>query len=147
MLLSNPLLLLAVSSPFLHYVRATLSPSIPEPGTVWTAGEEYEITWEEDQMKPSIAEGWKKFKIDLMTGEDEDQILLTNVASNLKGSGSMSYTWKVPDVSPHAPIYFLMFTSDKGENAWTTRFSIVNEDNQQEEPEKPTQPNGTVLKD
>jgi hypothetical protein len=26
-------------------VKANMSPSNPEPGTVWTSGKEYEITW------------------------------------------------------------------------------------------------------
>lgn len=47
-----------------------------------------------------------------MTGEDDDQILLTNIAENVKGD-AMKYKYTVPEVAPHSPIYFLMFTSGK----------------------------------
>ncbi|KAI8137889.1 hypothetical protein BJV82DRAFT_674332 [Fennellomyces sp. T-0311] len=128
-----------------HLASASLAPSYPEPGTVWTVGKDYEIKWEEDGTKPSMAVGWKNFKIDLMTGDNMDQIFLTNVASNLSADGAQSFRWKVPDVAPYSPIYFFMFTNDKGENAWTTRFAIVGEDGNQEFPDNHIQPSGEKI--
>ncbi|CAO3591242.1 unnamed protein product [Absidia cylindrospora] len=125
-------------------VKANMSPSYPEPGSVWTAGKEYEITWEEDNTEPTINSTWKNFRIDLMTGEDLDQQLLTNIAENVKGD-AMKYKYTAPEVAPHAPIYFLMFTSDNGENAWSTRFAIVGQDEKQEVPENSAQPNGEKI--
>jgi hypothetical protein len=52
------------------------------------------------------------FDPDLMTGEDMDQVVLTNIAENVN-SDAMKYKYTVPEVAPHAPIYFLMFTSGK----------------------------------
>ncbi|ORZ23377.1 hypothetical protein BCR42DRAFT_487360 [Absidia repens] len=125
-------------------VKANMSPSYPEPGSVWTTGKEYEITWEEDNAEPTINSTWKNFRIDLMTGEDLDQQLLTNIAENVKGD-AMKYKYTAPEVAPHAPIYFLMFTSDNGENAWSSRFSIVSQDGKQEVPENSAQPNGEKI--
>ncbi|CDH50534.1 hypothetical protein RO3G_01770 [Lichtheimia corymbifera JMRC:FSU:9682] len=122
------------------------SPSVPEPGTVWQAGKEYDIIWEEDGTKPLMEKNWRNFKIDLMTGDDMDQKFLSNVASNLStANGATSFKWKAPDVSPHSPIYFLMFTNEHGENAWTTRFAIVGEDGKQETPEHAEQPSGEKI--
>ncbi|KAI8339427.1 hypothetical protein BC941DRAFT_420460 [Chlamydoabsidia padenii] len=124
--------------------NANMSPSYPEPGTVWTSGKEYEITWEEDNAEPTMNATWKNFRIDLMTGEDMDQTLLTNIAENVKGE-SLKYKYTVPEVTPHAPIYFLMFTSDDGEFAWSTRFAIVSEDGKQQVPEHSSQPSGEKI--
>ncbi|KAI8085139.1 Ser-Thr-rich glycosyl-phosphatidyl-inositol-anchored membrane family-domain-containing protein [Halteromyces radiatus] len=125
-------------------VNANMSPSNPEPGTVWTVGKEYEITWEEDNTEPPMNATWKTFRIDLMTGEDNDQVLLTTIAENVKGN-AMTYKYTAPDVTPHAPIYFLMFTNESGENAWSSRFAIVGQDGKQEVPEKSVQPNGEKI--
>ncbi|KAL0075776.1 hypothetical protein J3Q64DRAFT_1774010 [Phycomyces blakesleeanus] len=127
---------------FCVVTNASLAPSVPEPGTVWQAGKEYEIIWEEDNIKPSISQAWTDFRIDLMTGDNDDQIVLDTIASNMSGVDSMSYKWVVPDVEPHANIYFLMFTNDKDEAAWTTRFAIVGPDNIQQKPENTLQPDG-----
>ncbi|SAM01728.1 hypothetical protein [Absidia glauca] len=131
-------------------VKANMSPSNPEPGTVWTSGKEYEITWgkvreeEEDNTEPAMNASWKNFRIDLMTGEDMDQVVLTNIAENVN-SDAMKYKYTVPEVAPHAPIYFLMFTSEDGEFAWSTRFAIVGQDGKQETPENSSQPSGEKI--
>ncbi|KAI8379581.1 uncharacterized protein BYT42DRAFT_604917 [Radiomyces spectabilis] len=136
---SSPAAVAAVLVTTLATVHCTLAPNYPEPGTVWTAGKEYEILWDEDNTKPTIAEAWRNFRIDLMTGDNDDQMLLANV--NLTAN-SMSYKWVAPDVEPHSSIYFLMFTNEAGDNAWTTRFAIVGADGKVAPPEHPTQPNG-----
>ncbi|KAI8333719.1 hypothetical protein BC941DRAFT_336525, partial [Chlamydoabsidia padenii] len=123
-------------------VKANMSPSNPEPGTVWTAGKEYEITW--DNTEPTINATWKNFRIDLMTGEDNDQVLLTNIAENVRGD-EMKYNYTAPQVDPPAPIYFLMFTNEDGEFAWSTRFAIVGQDGKQQVPEQAVQPTGEKI--
>ncbi|CAO3591393.1 unnamed protein product [Absidia cylindrospora] len=125
-------------------VKANMSPSYPEPGSVWTAGKEYEITWEEDNTEPTINATWKNFRIDLMSGEDLDQEKLTTIAENVKGD-ALKHKYTVPEVAPHAPIYFLMFTSDNGEYAWSSRFAIVGQDGKQEVPENSVQPTGEKI--
>ncbi|ORZ23546.1 hypothetical protein BCR42DRAFT_433207 [Absidia repens] len=121
-----------------------MSPSYPEPGSVWTAGKEYEITWEEDNTEPTINATWKNFRIDLMSGEDLDQQKLTTIAENVKGN-ALKHKYTAPEVAPHAPIYFLMFTSDNGEYAWSSRFAIVGQDGKQEVPENSAQPSGEKI--
>ncbi|KAI9499669.1 hypothetical protein BDB00DRAFT_12032 [Zychaea mexicana] len=140
------LITLGLSIALSHLANAALAPSYPEPGTVWTVGQEYDITWEDDGAKPSMKKGWKNFKIDLMTGDNMDQIFLTNVASNLSAAaGPPSFKYKAPSVEPYSPIYFFMFTNEDGENAWTTRFAIVGEDGKQEPPTNLKQPSGEKI--
>ncbi|ORY91186.1 hypothetical protein BCR43DRAFT_498666 [Syncephalastrum racemosum] len=136
--------LTALSAWFLQTAHANMAPSYPEPGTVWTAGKEYEILWEDDGVKPDMKK-WKNFKIDLMTGDNNDQKFLTNIASNITSPKPMSLKYTAPDVEPHAPIYFLMFTNEDGESAWTTRFAIVGTDGKQEQPAHATQPQGEKI--
>ncbi|KAI9021695.1 hypothetical protein CLU79DRAFT_702634 [Phycomyces nitens] len=125
---------------FCVITNASLAPSVPEPGTVWQAGKEYEIIW----VRRLETQFLTNF-LDLMTGDNDDQVFLDTIASNMSGSDSMSYKWVVPEVDPHANIYFLMFTNDQDEVAWTTRFTIVGPDNVQEEPEKSIQPDGQKI--
>ncbi|CAO3617051.1 unnamed protein product [Cunninghamella blakesleeana] len=125
-------------------VNANMAPSYPEPGTVWEEGKEYEVVWDNDSNEPNLSESWNNFRIDLMTGDDDKQIFITNVASNLTGT-ALKYKYSVPSVEPHAPVYFLMFTSETGENAWTTRFAIVGQDGKQDVPENAIQPNGAKI--
>ncbi|KAI9316778.1 hypothetical protein BX666DRAFT_2027599 [Dichotomocladium elegans] len=130
----------------LHAVRANLAPSYPEPGTVWTAGKEYKILWEDDGTKPRMDKAWKNFRIDLMTGDNMKQILVTHVASNVSAeNGRSSFDWKAPHVMPPAAVYFFTFTNEQGDNAWTTRFAIVGDDGKLEEPEHPLQPSGEKI--
>ncbi|KAI8069284.1 hypothetical protein BC940DRAFT_298357 [Gongronella butleri] len=124
--------------------RANMAPSYPEPGTVWKENQEYEIQWNDDAAKPSMADTWKNFRIDLMTGEDENQVTLGTVAENVNPADK-KIKIKAPVVEPHAPIYFFMFSNDQGEFAWTTRFAIVGADGKQKAPEKSVQPNGQKI--
>ncbi|KAI9255217.1 hypothetical protein BDA99DRAFT_155703 [Phascolomyces articulosus] len=128
---------------FVSGIAATMAPNYPQPGTVWTAGKEYTLTWGDDGSSPNVTEGWTNFKIDFMTGDNMNMIPLTNVASGLDASKVSSYTWTAPQVDPYSAIYFLQYTNDKGETAWTTRFAIVAQDGATPAPEpEKTQPNG-----
>lgn len=96
-------------------------------------------------MKPHMKENWRKFKIDFMTGDNNNQKFLKNVVKGLDASKVNEYEWIAPDVEPHSAIYFLMFTNEKGENAWTTRFGIAGEDGVLDKPEKSVQSNGDAI--
>ncbi|KAJ8658127.1 hypothetical protein O0I10_006134 [Lichtheimia ornata] len=127
-------------------VSAVIAPSYPSPGTVWTAGKEYTITWKDDGQKPDLATAWTNFKIDFMTGDNLNQTVLTNVASDLDATKISSYKWTAPQVDPYSAVYFFMFTNDKGDSAWTTRFGIVAKDGDSLVPEsEKTQPDGSDI--
>ncbi|KAI7898184.1 uncharacterized protein BX663DRAFT_269628 [Cokeromyces recurvatus] len=130
---------------FCSYVFANMAPSYPEPGTVWKSGNSYEITWVNDKHSPSIAKAWKDFRIDFMTGDNMNQKFLINVAKNLDGTKIKSFNWTVPEVEPHAAIYFFKFSNGKGQDAWTTRFAITGQDGKLFRPQKSTQPDGAKI--
>ncbi|KAI8060896.1 hypothetical protein BC940DRAFT_311090 [Gongronella butleri] len=125
--------------------EATMAPSYPSPGTTWKEGQQYTILWADDGTSPSIAQGWKSFKIDFMTGDNNNQTFLENVASNLDGTAISNYTWTAPAVNPHSAIYFFMFTNSAGQMAWTTRFGITGADGQLTAPAHATQPTGEKI--
>ncbi|CAO3631386.1 unnamed protein product [Mucor hiemalis] len=80
-----------------------------------------------------------------MTGDNNNQKFLTNVAKDLDGSSLSSFNWTAPEVEPHAAVYFLMFTNEKGQNAWTTRFGITGDDGKLVKPENAAQPDGAKI--
>ncbi|KAG2198165.1 hypothetical protein INT46_002577 [Mucor plumbeus] len=88
---------------------------------------------------------WNKFKIDFMTGDNNSQRFLKNVARDLDAKSIKSFNWTAPDVEPHSAVYFLMFTNEKGENAWTTRFGITGPDGKLVSPENAVQPDGDKI--
>ncbi|ORY98145.1 hypothetical protein BCR43DRAFT_490940 [Syncephalastrum racemosum] len=127
-------------------VQASMAPSYPSPGTVWTAGKPYTITWSDDNTSPSLAEGWTNFKIDFMTGDNDQQVFLENVASNLDATKIKDYTWTAPQVDPYSAVYFFMFTNSNSSSAWTTRFAIVAKDGDTPAAEpNQKQPNGDAI--
>ncbi|KAG2218481.1 hypothetical protein INT45_011662 [Circinella minor] len=133
----------AVVMAFVSGIAATMAPNYPQPGTVWTAGKEYQITWADDGEGAKLPEGWTNFNIEFMTGDNLNMIPLTSVATGVDASKGSTYTWTAPQVEPYSAVYFLQFTNDKGEKAWTTRFAIVAQDGQTPAPEpEKTQPNG-----
>ncbi|CAO3585989.1 unnamed protein product [Absidia cylindrospora] len=117
-------------------VDAAMAPSYPSPGTVWKSAD--------DNTAPSIASGWKDFKIDFMTGDNSQQVFLSNVATNLDGTKISKFTWTAPEVKPNAAVYFFMFSNGK-DSAWTTRFGITGADGVLAEPEHATQPTGEKI--
>ncbi|KAI7855899.1 hypothetical protein BDC45DRAFT_505020 [Circinella umbellata] len=133
----------AVVMAFVSGITATMAPNYPQPGTVWTAGKEYQITWADDGEGAKLPEGWTNFNIEFMTGDNINMIPLTSVATGVDASKGSTYTWTAPQVEPYSAVYFLQFTNDKGEKAWTTRFAIVAQDGETPAPEpEKTQPNG-----
>ncbi|KAG2183845.1 hypothetical protein INT44_008856 [Umbelopsis vinacea] len=128
-------------------VSANMAPSEPAPNTIWTTGQSSLIQWADDSTSPPLATDWKKFKIDLMTGDNTNQIFLTNVATGLDGTAATTLNWTAPDVDVHSAIYFLMFTSltKATDMAWTTRFAIVGADGVQTAPANAAQPDKSTL--
>ncbi|CAO3642595.1 unnamed protein product [Mucor fragilis] len=134
-----------VASSFCYYVHANMAPNYPEPGTIWKSGQSYEITWFNDKQSPPMEKSWNKFKIDFMTGDNNSQKFLKNVARGLDAKTVKSFNWTAPEVEPHAAVYFLMFTNEKGQNAWTTRFGIAGPDGKLVKPENAVQPDGAKI--
>ncbi|CAO3615616.1 unnamed protein product [Cunninghamella echinulata] len=126
-------------------VDANMAPSYPSPGIVWKAGQQYEILWGDDGQAPNMATGWKDFKIDFMTGDNIQQVFISNVATNLDATKATKYAWTAPEVAPYSAVYFFKFTNTAGESAWTTRFGISGADGQLVAPEHATQPNGDKI--
>ncbi|KAI8639395.1 hypothetical protein BD408DRAFT_446055 [Parasitella parasitica] len=122
-----------------------MAPNYPEPGTIWKSGQSYDITWFNDKQSPPMEKNWRKFKIDFMTGDNNSQKFLKNVARDLDASTIKSFNWTAPEVEPHAAVYFLMFTNEKGQNAWTTRFGIAGPDGKLVKPENAIQPDGAKI--
>ncbi|KAL0076786.1 hypothetical protein J3Q64DRAFT_1840633 [Phycomyces blakesleeanus] len=140
LLATSALIMAAFSS-----VQASIAPSYPSPGTVWTEGKEYEILWADDGTSPSLSSGWSNFTIDFMTGDNLQQTRLSTVATGLNGAKASSYKWTAPTVTPHAAIYFFMFTNGADGSAWTTRFGIVGADGALAEPTNSTQSDGSKI--
>ncbi|OAD08659.1 hypothetical protein MUCCIDRAFT_105626 [Mucor lusitanicus CBS 277.49] len=92
-----------------------------------------------------MEKAWNKFKIDFMTGDNNSQKFLKNVARDLDARTVKSFNWTAPEVEPHAAVYFLMFTNEKGQNAWTTRFGIAGPDGKLVKPENAVQPDGAKI--
>ncbi|KAL9537387.1 hypothetical protein MBANPS3_011818 [Mucor bainieri] len=92
-----------------------------------------------------MEKAWNKFKIDFMTGDNNSQKFLKNVARNLDARTVKSFNWTAPEVEPHSAVYFLMFTNEKGQNAWTTRFGIAGPDGKLVKPENAVQPDGAKI--
>ncbi|KAG0171830.1 hypothetical protein DFQ28_008585 [Apophysomyces sp. BC1034] len=119
-------------------VNAAITPTEPAPGTIWTEGQESNILWTDDGKA-----AWKNFKIDFMTGDNNNQKFLTNVATGLDPKSAKSFKWKAPTVDPHSAIYFFKFTGEgANEFAWTTRFTIVGADGKSVPPTESKQPTG-----
>ncbi|KAI8390218.1 hypothetical protein BD560DRAFT_361963 [Blakeslea trispora] len=136
--------LLALSL-FCSLVCADMAPSYPEPGTIWTTGQEYKIVWFDDRQQPHMKKTWTNFAIDFMTGDNANQKFLQNVAKGLNAMNTTSFKWTAPKVEPYAPIYFFRFTNDKGDVNWTTRFGIADPEGQMEKPAYSKQPNGDEI--
>ncbi|KAI7898566.1 uncharacterized protein BX663DRAFT_524617 [Cokeromyces recurvatus] len=100
-------------------IHAAIAPTYPQPGTIQTEGQTYDVTWDFDGKDPEVT-----YRIDFMTGSNDQQTVLMNVATGVPAN-LLKYPFKVPQVSPHSAIYFFMFTGTNGEMAWTTRFGII----------------------
>ncbi|RKP24148.1 Ser-Thr-rich glycosyl-phosphatidyl-inositol-anchored membrane family-domain-containing protein [Syncephalis pseudoplumigaleata] len=103
---------------------ANFSPTFPISNSVWPAGSEQTITWQDNGAAPHI-NSINSFKLELQTGTDTKQVTLAVVGTNLKGSdGSVKFT--IPaDIGPSGKVYFFRFTPTNGDISWTTRFTLT----------------------
>ncbi|KAI9356703.1 hypothetical protein BD770DRAFT_435799 [Pilaira anomala] len=120
-------------------VEAAVFPSYPFPGSIQNEGQTYDITWTFDGKHPS-----SKYTIDFMTGSNDVQYVLSNVANNVDPT-ALKYSFTTPQVSPNAAVYFFRFTGSEGDLAWTTRFGIVGADGKLVAEEEKIQPNGDKI--
>ncbi|KAJ3553280.1 hypothetical protein NM688_g3698 [Phlebia brevispora] len=137
---------LAVLSLPLLFTRALseLTPTAPGPGQTFNAGSECTIEWQADESGT-----WTNVTIDLKSGSNDNQTLVTNVVSGLDGTDSSltPYTWTCPEVDPYSAIYFYEFTNngDTSTAQWTTRFTIASPTDDSVTPPNSVQPNGDPI--
>ncbi|GAA5807098.1 hypothetical protein MFLAVUS_000448 [Mucor flavus] len=120
-------------------VEAAVAPTYPFPGSIQNEGQSYDITWTFDGKNPSA-----KYRIDFMTGSNDVQSVLSNVATDVDPA-ALKYSFVTPQVAPHAAVYFFMFTGSDGDVAWATRFGIVGADGKLVAEEEKTQTNGNKI--
>ncbi|KAI9598573.1 Ser-Thr-rich glycosyl-phosphatidyl-inositol-anchored membrane family-domain-containing protein [Syncephalis fuscata] len=105
-------------------VLANFYPTFPISNSVWPAGSEQTITWDDDKALPNIND-ISSFKLELQTGTDSKQKTLATIGTNLKGSDK-SVKFTIPQsVGPSGKVYFLRFTPNNGDIVWTTRFTVT----------------------
>ncbi|KAJ9096433.1 hypothetical protein QFC21_005255 [Naganishia friedmannii] len=109
---------------FTTLVRADVIPSSPDGSTVVKVGATAQAMWTKD------ANGtWTDVTVKLMTGDNFHMVEVT-----------------IPEVTPHAKIYFLQFSSNASTTPeWTTRFTIAAADGTTTNPTNSTQPGGASI--
>lgn len=120
-------------------VEAAVSPTYPSPGAIETEGKPFDITWTFDGKNPSVT-----YKIDFMTGSNDQQTVLANVATGVDPK-LLKYSFTPPKVEPEAAVYFFQFTGSDGVASWATRFGIVAPGGKLAAEPNPTQPNGDKI--
>jgi hypothetical protein len=105
------------------FATVTASPFTTEPvaATKWAAGQKVVIKWT-DQGKPSLTT-MGPMTIDLMTGANLKQILVQNLATNVKPTAKQLAVTVPKFTGPSGVFYFLRYTSDN-QVYFTTRFLI-----------------------
>ncbi|EJU06048.1 hypothetical protein DACRYDRAFT_37527, partial [Dacryopinax primogenitus] len=123
--------------------RATLTPTAPGPGDVYTAGGQCPISW-----MPDTTGTWKNVTIQLMSGQNLAMTPVALVAENVDGTDPSltPYNWTCPEVDPNSAIYFYQFSQDGADSpSWTARFAISSPDGKVVPPEYATQPLGQPI--
>ncbi|KAG0260048.1 hypothetical protein BG011_002157 [Mortierella polycephala] len=115
---------LAVLSTVASMAAAFVAPVDPWGETVWTPNTKVQITWKEDDVAPLLSTN-PIVDIFLATGSDQVQTSLEPIATKVDAGKVTSVEYTVPTVSPAGKIYFLYIVSDKGDKAWSTRFTIT----------------------
>ncbi|KAI8876197.1 hypothetical protein K501DRAFT_232421 [Backusella circina FSU 941] len=130
---------------FVYTVNADLKTKYPDQNTIWKTGEEYELTWFDSDKVSNLGKKWKNMRVDLMTGDNGNQKFLKNFGKNIDAKMVKSIKIKAPDVEPHAPVYFIMFSSPFGQKVWSTRFAIAGQDGVVAPAENAAQPDGKPI--
>ncbi|KAL7415557.1 hypothetical protein BDY24DRAFT_433593 [Mrakia frigida] len=120
-------------------VQAAPEPSEPSGATSAAVGSSLTTTWAADTTG-----SWTDTTIRLMSGNNFNFQLVTPIATGIDATTLTSYTFEVPDVTPNAQIYFLLFNptnaTDYSLATYTTRFLITAADGSSTEPANATQP-------
>ncbi|KAG8836032.1 hypothetical protein FRC17_010496 [Serendipita sp. 399] len=104
------------------FVRAAPEPLEPSSTSVFNEGGNCTILW-----SPDTTGVWKVMNIELMTGDNFQQVHLRTVAT-VDGTDAENHSFSYPclAVTPNAPIYFYKFTSPASADIlFTTRFTIA----------------------
>ncbi|KAF9177169.1 hypothetical protein BGZ51_009064 [Haplosporangium sp. Z 767] len=115
---------LAVLSTVASMAAAFVAPVDPWGETVWKPNTKVQIIWKEDNVAPLLTTN-PIVDIFLATGSDQVQTTLEPIATKVDAGKVTSVEYTVPTVSPAGKIYFLYIVSDKGDKAWSTRFTIT----------------------
>ncbi|KAH7887694.1 hypothetical protein F5I97DRAFT_1862150 [Phlebopus sp. FC_14] len=123
----------------LPHAESAVAPLSPGPGDVYRAGGACFISWNTDQTGT-----WKNMTIELMSGPNLNQSIVSTVVYGLDGTSASNHDWTCPYVSPYSNIYFYRFSNgmDRDHAAWTTRFTIESSSGVATPPEYSRQPDG-----
>ncbi|RKP06741.1 hypothetical protein THASP1DRAFT_31446 [Thamnocephalis sphaerospora] len=103
---------------------ANFYPTFPVGDSVWPAGTQQTITWQDDGSAPSL-DAIPSFKLELQTGTDAAQKTLAVVGTTIDPK-SKSIRFTIPaNIGPSGKVYFFRFTPSVGEIKWTTRFTLT----------------------
>lgn len=120
---------------------ADVTPTNPGPGQVFQAGAACPISWNTDTTGT-----WKTLNIELMTGDNNNMVHLTTVATVDGTVSPGTFSFPCPAVTPPAPIYFYQFSSPAAtDKQWTGRFTITSVAGQTVPASNQVQPNGQAI--
>lgn len=101
-------------------VVADPNPLEPDSTSIFQEGGNCTIQWDKDATGT-----WTTMYIELMTGDNFNQVHLKTVAT-LDATTETTFSYTCPGVTPHSAIYFYKFTSPGStDSLFTTRFTIT----------------------
>ncbi|KAF9090649.1 hypothetical protein BGX29_009183 [Mortierella sp. GBA35] len=116
---------LAVVGTMVSMATAFVNPVDPWGDSKWVPGSKAIIAWDDKNPEGPALSTNPMVDIFLMTGSDQQMVKLATIAEKVNANEVRNVTYTVPTVDPIGKIYFIQITSDKGVNAWTTRFTIT----------------------
>ncbi|KAG0043851.1 hypothetical protein BGZ89_006290 [Linnemannia elongata] len=116
---------LALVGSLISYATAYVNPIDPWGETKWIPGSKVTIMWDDANKEGPALSTNPIVDVFLMTGSDQVMVKLDTIASQINANTMRNVSYTVPTVDPIGKIYFIQVTSDKGVNAWTTRFTIT----------------------
>ncbi|KAG9024650.1 hypothetical protein FRB95_011242 [Tulasnella sp. JGI-2019a] len=125
----------AVALAFVSSALAQPGPLTPSPAI---EGQPCQITW-----TPDATGKWTQTNIQLMTGDNNNMVPLTTVATvDTTSAAATTYSWICPDVTIYSAIYFYQFSHEEEPNnlIWTTRWAIESPSGEVVTPPNATQP-------
>jgi len=126
---------------FAYSALAIPGPLTPVPAE---AGATCLISW-----TPDPTGTWTQTNIELMSGDNQNMVHLTTVATNVDTTASApaSMSWTCPDVTLYAAVYFYQFShaAEPDNLTWTTRWAIESATGEIVGAPNATQPDGTAI--